>query len=55
MNKHEEFVEKLRSSFYDNIMSDKRIMNNGQKNEKDTKDADLYSSFTIDSLFDDED
>ena len=52
MNRHEQFVEKLRNSFYEDIMLDERMMNNGQKNEKEDKGAKPFPS--LDDLFGDD-
>lgn len=53
INKHEKFVEELKHCFYKDIMSDTRLMNNGQKRDKEDIEAKLFSSISLDDLFGD--
>ncbi len=57
MNRHEKFVEKIKKTYYKDILADSRITINVPRKDDDSSGSDIKSAFEslYDGVFDDDD
>ena len=57
MNRHEKFVEKIKKTYYKDILADSRITINFPRKDDDSSGSDIKSAFEslYDGVFDDDD
>lgn len=57
MNRHEKFVEKIKKTYYKDILADSRITINFSRKDDNSSGSDIKSAFEslYDGVFDDDD